>query len=354
MNETGSIEEVLMNEQMLQLSIKKVHRLEKENAELNSVLDLTQLLIPNITQIRENYLHTSLEEILSKTSQLLSFEKADIVFMETAGGTLPLPVDDLDPERMMSNGYQLRTYISWGRTQQEVDEMPTFTLAQVLGQGKGTWKALLLDHKCIHIYNNPEYIKQLIEQDMIKESYIEEAQEEWDALDEETKDSYKNSFSNYLRSILFPLTRIVGGTPRCFGFVGFDSPLDTLKLQPHESIPEERVLLAQRTLNLIQHIISITSFYDMILQQRNALDRAFSSLKEAQAAIILQEKLSSLGMLSASIAHGVANPLFALSVSTRRLEELTSRLGTDWQKLESQGLSAEDRCTLQELLATVG
>lgn len=84
------------------------------------------------------------------------------------------------------------------------------------------------------------------------------------------------------------------------------------------------------------------------------LDRAYTDLRNAQAAIILQEKLSSLGMLSASIAHGVHNPLFALSVSTRRLEELTSRLGTDWQKLESQGLSAEDRCTLQELLATVG
>jgi hypothetical protein len=59
-------------------------------------------------------------------------------------------------------------------------------------------------------------------------------------------------------------------------------------------------------------------------------------------------------MLSASIAHGVANPLFALSVSTRRLEELTGRLGADWQKLESQGLSAEDRRTLQELLAFIG
>jgi hypothetical protein len=59
-------------------------------------------------------------------------------------------------------------------------------------------------------------------------------------------------------------------------------------------------------------------------------------------------------MLSASIAHGVANPLFALFVSTRRLEELTGRLGADWQKLESQGLSAEDRRTLQELLASIG
>ncbi len=76
------------------------------------------------------------------------------------------------------------------------------------------------------------------------------------------------------------------------------------------------------------------------------LDRAFTDLRNAQAAIILQEKLSSLGMLSASIAHGVHNPLFALSVSTRRLEELTRRLGSDWQKLESQGLSAEDRQAL--------
>jgi hypothetical protein len=36
------------------------------------------------------------------------------------------------------------------------------------------------------------------------------------------------------------------------------------------------------------------------------------------------------------------------------LEELTVRLGSDWRKLESQGLSASDRQTLQELLASVG
>ena len=84
------------------------------------------------------------------------------------------------------------------------------------------------------------------------------------------------------------------------------------------------------------------------------LDRAYTDLRNAQAAIILQEKLSSLGMLSASIAHGVHNPLFALSVSTRRLEELTNRIWSDWQKLESQGLSVDDRMILQETLATVG
>ncbi len=58
------------------------------------------------------------------------------------------------------------------------------------------------------------------------------------------------------------------------------------------------------------------------------LDRAYTDLRNAQAAIILQEKLSSLGMLSASIAHGVHNPLFALSLSIHRLEELTNRPGS--------------------------
>ncbi len=68
-----------------------------------------------------------------------------------------------------------------------------------------------------------------------------------------------------------------------------------------------------------------------ILEQKNQLEETLQELKQTQNQLIQQEKLASLGELTAGIAHEIQNPLNFVNnfseVSTELLEELQEELG---------------------------
>ena len=69
---------------------------------------------------------------------------------------------------------------------------------------------------------------------------------------------------------------------------------------------------------------------DEILQQKNQLEETLEELKQTQNQLIQQEKLASLGELTAGIAHEIQNPLNFVNnfseVSTELLDELKEEL----------------------------
>jgi len=90
---------------------------------------------------------------------------------------------------------------------------------------------------------------------------------------------------------------------------------------------------------LNESLESLVSERTMRLSQSNQeLSKTISDLKQAQAKLILSEKMASLGQLVAGIAHEINNPIAAVLASSRNLRDIlysntTSPIYTEWMNL---------------------
>lgn len=93
----------------------------------------------------------------------------------------------------------------------------------------------------------------------------------------------------------------------------------------------------QRFASQLALVIKNSMLYDETEKTKNQLEDTLSELKKAQKQIIIQEKMASLGELTAGIAHEIKNPLnfvnnFA-AISADMIEELKHELLTQIGKL---------------------
>ncbi|KAA0227956.1 GHKL domain-containing protein [candidate division KSB1 bacterium] len=105
-------------------------------------------------------------------------------------------------------------------------------------------------------------------------------------------------------------------------------------------------------LNLMQNLAAYTSIALDNADAYRRLDATLQHLKATQQQLVTQEKLASLGALTAGIAHEIKNPLNFVNNFASLLVELAEEL-RDELAPEQHALSAEKRAALDEILASV-
>lgn len=121
--------------------------------------------------------------------------------------------------------------------------------------------------------------------------------------------------------------------------------LNSLKREKEQ---KERVIHENEAL---EHLVRERT--NEILQQKNQLEETVEELKQTQNQLIQQEKLASLGELTAGIAHEIQNPLNFVNnfseVSTELLEELKEELGASPLSENSAGILEDLVQNLQKI-----
>lgn len=104
---------------------------------------------------------------------------------------------------------------------------------------------------------------------------------------------------------------------------------------------EERVEERTRTLEAMSRELE---------QGRNELERAYSELKSRQAMILHQDKMASIGLLSAGVAHDINNPIGFVSNNLEELRIYMSRLRNFLEKQQAITRNCADPADLEALL----
>jgi signal transduction histidine kinase/DNA-directed RNA polymerase subunit N (RpoN/RPB10) len=127
-----------------------------------------------------------------------------------------------------------------------------------------------------------------------------------------------------------------------------------LLMVSHENLTEETRMLQKRCASVFE--LAYKRFLDLeskerqekeLLEEKKRLEQALIELKATQSQLIQQEKLASLGQLTAGIAHEIKNPLNFVNnfseVSIEMIEEiLDSRLKTQDTRLRTEADEIED------------
>ncbi|REG86360.1 sensor histidine kinase [Algoriphagus antarcticus] len=83
------------------------------------------------------------------------------------------------------------------------------------------------------------------------------------------------------------------------------------------------------------------------------LEKSLKDCKQLQEQLILQEKLASLGQLSAGIAHEIKNPINFINNFSELSIEYIAEIGEELQKLEQNEILAEIDDLLQDIKANL-
>ncbi len=94
---------------------------------------------------------------------------------------------------------------------------------------------------------------------------------------------------------------------------------------------------------------------DLLREHAQALETAYAELRRTQAQLIQSEKMATLGMLAAGIAHEVNTPVGALSSNTETLALISRKLSRALLKLVPEGKQAgrEDLLRTLQLLEEI-
>lgn len=86
------------------------------------------------------------------------------------------------------------------------------------------------------------------------------------------------------------------------------------------------------------------------LAQAKEIEKAYTELKAAQTQLVQQEKLASLGQLTAGIAHEIKNPLNFVNNFSDLSIELVEEVKEEFEKLKIDSANNEDAEEIRELL----
>jgi signal transduction histidine kinase len=89
------------------------------------------------------------------------------------------------------------------------------------------------------------------------------------------------------------------------------------------------VFAAEATTALVNSLM-----FENLKEKSGALESALRSLKESQEKLMLAERLSTIGQLSAQIAHEIRNPLVSIGMLARRLRRMKGLAPEEVEKVE--------------------
>jgi PAS domain S-box-containing protein len=117
-----------------------------------------------------------------------------------------------------------------------------------------------------------------------------------------------------------------------------------------DAYTEEDVQVLQIFANQAAIAIKNADLFKQAQQQRQMVEQALTDLKATQNQLVVQEKMASLGMLTAGIAHEIKNPLNFVTSFAQLSIEMAQDLANVLAKLS---LSADERAEIDEILSNL-
>ena len=112
-------------------------------------------------------------------------------------------------------------------------------------------------------------------------------------------------------------------------------------------------------LNLLQNLASYTAIaldnadaYKKLNETVNKLNSALNDLKATQEKLVVQEKLASLGQLTAGIAHEIKNPLNFVNNFAQLSKELVTELREEFEKVKDK-LGKESMANFEDIISNI-
>ena len=159
-------------------------------------------------------------------------------------------------------------------------------------------------------------------------------------LDFEEPQTGRDGKERWLKTSKIPLHDKEG---RVIGMLGVYEDITELKknyneLQKHRHKLEQ--LVEERTQQLKERSDKLEKAYKITNNQKQKLEEAFTSLKNTQSQLVQSEKMASIGLLTAGVAHEINNPVNFISSGMNGLKSIIEELEHSFRIF--QGLTVQN------------